>query len=69
VSMPTNTKATLKLRSISGEVYTDFDMSLGKSQGNMQHIGGQVVDGSINGGGNAVSLKTVSGDIFVRKAK
>jgi len=68
VSMPTNTKATMKLRSVSGEVYTDFDMSL-KGQDNMQHIGGQVVDGSINGGGNVLSLKTVSGDIYVRKAK
>ncbi|WP_426061029.1 DUF4097 family beta strand repeat-containing protein [Hymenobacter sp. B1770] len=70
VSMPANTKATLKLRSVSGEVYTDFDMNLGKDDNSMRHIGGQVVDGSINGGGgNTLSLKTVSGDIFVRKAK
>ncbi|MFD2718121.1 DUF4097 domain-containing protein [Hymenobacter monticola] len=69
VSMPPSTKATLKLRSVSGEVYTDFDLSLGKGDDNMRHIGGQVVDGTINGGGNAVSLKTVSGDIYVRKAK
>ncbi|GAB3870803.1 hypothetical protein GCM10028824_19870 [Hymenobacter segetis] len=68
VSMPTNTKATLKLRSVSGEIYTDFDMNL-KSQDNLNHIGGQVVDGNINGGGNTVSFKTVSGDIYVRKAK
>ncbi len=68
VSMPTNTKATLKLRSVSGEIYTDFDLSL-KTQDNMQHIGGQVVDGNINGGGNPLSLKTVSGDIYVRKSK
>ncbi|GAA3981957.1 DUF4097 family beta strand repeat-containing protein [Hymenobacter antarcticus] len=69
VSMPANTKATMKLRSISGEVYTDFDMSMGKGQDELRHIGGQVVDGSINGGGTAVSLKTVSGDIYLRKAK
>lgn len=69
VSMPASTKATLKLRSVSGEVYTDFDLALGKGDDNMRHIGGQVVDGTINGGGNAVSLKTVSGDIYVRKAK
>ena len=68
VSMPPSSKATLKLRSISGEIYTDFDLNL-KSQDNMQHIGGQVVDGSINGGGNALSLKTVSGDVYVRKTK
>ena len=69
ISLPTATKATMRMRSISGEVYTDFDMNLGSKQNNLQHIGGQVVDGSINGGGNALSLKTVSGDIYVRKAK
>ena len=69
VSMPSNSKATLRLRSVSGEVYTDFDLSLGKGEDNLRHIGGQVVDGTINGGGNALSLKTVSGDIYVRKAK
>ena len=69
VSLPAATKATLRMRSVSGEVYTDFDINLGKGDDNMRHIGGQVVDGSINGGGNALSLKTVSGDIFVRKAK
>lgn len=69
ISLPTSTKANLRMRSISGEVYTDFDMSLAGKQGDMQHIGGQLVDGSINGGGNALSLKTVSGDIYVRKAK
>ncbi|OGX83778.1 DUF4097 family beta strand repeat-containing protein [Hymenobacter glacialis] len=69
VSMLANTKATLKLRSVSGEVYTDFDINLGKGEDNMRHIGGQVVDGSVNGGGNSISLKTVSGDIFVRKSK
>ncbi len=69
VSLPANTKATMQLRSISGEVYTDFDMHLGKDEDSLHHIGGQVVAGSINGGGNGLSLKTVSGDIFVRKAK
>ena len=69
VSMPANTKVTLRMRSVSGEVYTDFDLNLGKGDDNLRHIGGQVVDGTVNGGGNVVSLKTVSGDIFVRKAK
>ena len=69
VSMPAPTKATLRLRSVSGEVYTDFDLNMGRGQDDLRHVGGQVVDGTINGGGNAVSLKTVSGDIFVRKAK
>ena len=69
VSLPASTKATLKMRSVSGEVYTDFDINMGKDQDDMRHIGGQVVDGSINGGGTELSLKTVSGDIYVRKGK
>ena len=69
MTMPASTKATLKLRSISGEIYTDFDLTLPKPQGDMRHIGGQVVDGSVNGGGTVLSLKAIIGDIYVRKAK
>jgi hypothetical protein len=67
VSMPATAKISLTLRSISGEIYTDFDLNLG--EGNMQHVGGQTVQGRANGGGTSVSLRTVSGDVFVRKAK
>jgi lia operon protein LiaG len=69
VSLPTSSKVSLTLRSISGEIYTDFDMSLSKGTDNMNRVGGQTVSGTINGGGPAMSLKTISGDIFVRKAK
>jgi lia operon protein LiaG len=69
VSMPPASKVNLTLRSISGEIYTDFDLNLSKGADNMNRVGGQTVNGNINGGGPAVSLKTISGDIFVRKAK
>jgi len=69
VSMPASSKATLKLRSVSGEIYTDFDLALPKNPDDMHHVGGQVVDGTVNGGGTTLSLKSVSGDIYVRKAK
>ncbi|UOG73956.1 DUF4097 domain-containing protein [Hymenobacter tibetensis] len=69
VTMPAATKANLALRSISGEIYTDFDINLGKGADNMNRIGGQTVSGNVNGGGPTLSLKTISGDIFVRKAK
>ena len=68
ITLPASSKATLKMRTISGEAYTDFDLNL-NTPGNMQHVGGQLIDGNINGGGNGISLKTVSGDIYVRKAK
>ena len=67
VSLPAAAKVNLSMRSISGEIYTDFDLNL--SSGDMHRVGGQTVEGRANGGGTSFSLKTVSGDIFVRKAK
>jgi lia operon protein LiaG len=67
VTLPANAKVTLSMRSISGEIYTDFDLNLDGS--GMRHVGGQTVEGRANGGGSSFSLKSVSGDVFVRKAK
>lgn len=71
VALPTATKASLMMRTISGEVYTDFDMSMPKSANSsgLTQIGGQTLNGAINGGGTSISLKNVSGDVYVRKAK
>jgi DUF4097 and DUF4098 domain-containing protein YvlB len=69
VTMRPSSKASLQLRSISGEVYTDFDIAMGKTAGDMRRVGGQLVQGTVNGGGTTISLQSVSGDVFVRKAK
>jgi DUF4097 and DUF4098 domain-containing protein YvlB len=69
VTMPAKSKATLELRSVSGEIYTDFNINTGKKPDDMQRIGGQTVTGTVNGGGTRLALKSVSGDVFVRKAK
>jgi hypothetical protein len=42
---------------------------MGKESGDMRRIGGQAVEGTVNGGGTRISLQSVSGDVFVRKAK
>jgi len=71
VTLPGNSKTTLTMRSVSGELYTDLDLTMGKGNGNenMRQVGGQTVNGTLNGGGTPITLKTVSGDVFVRKAK
>ena len=68
VALPAPSKISLSMRSISGEIYTDFDLSLGGGN-SLRHVGGQTVEGRANGGGATLSLKTISGDIYVRKAK
>lgn len=71
VALPATTKATLTMRTISGEVYTDFDLTQPKAAGTdgLTRVGGQATGGHINGGGTSISLKNISGNVYVRKAK
>ena len=65
VTIPESTKATFKMATVSGGVYTAFDFDLGESKPNM--IGGQAATGELNGGGVEVLIKSVSGDVYIRK--
>lgn len=69
VTMPATTKANLKLSSINGEMYTDFDLGLNKKEGLTRMGGGHVINGATNGGGVDLQLKTISSDIYIRKQK
>jgi hypothetical protein len=44
-------------------------MGNGKENDDMRRVGGQTVEGSVNGGGTKIALQSISGDVFVRKAK
>lgn len=68
VTLRPDTKGTFKMATVSGGVYTDLDFDLGET-GNTRRVMGQSATGELNGGGVEVSFKTVSGDIYVRKAK
>jgi len=70
VTLPGNTKANLKMKSITGEIYSDLDLSLNPNKGSMKRLGGgHTVEGAFNGGGVEISLNTISSDIYVRKQK
>ena len=70
VTLPANSKANWKLRSINGEVYTDFDMALPKAKTDLQKIAGtNTVEGKTNGGGVEMNIYTINSDIFIRKSK
>ncbi|MEO9482916.1 MAG: DUF4097 family beta strand repeat-containing protein [Ekhidna sp.] len=68
VTLPESTKGTFKMATVSGGVYTAFDFEFGEDA-KMSRVGGQNATGKLNGGGVEISLKTVSGDIYVRKAE
>ncbi len=67
VTIPESTAGTFKMATVSGGVYTDLDFDLGEDA-NKRRVMGQSATGKLNGGGIEVSLKTVSGDIYVRKS-
>lgn len=64
-SIPSATKARINLSTISGDVYSNvkFDSS---SKDEMSWVGTKR-DLSLNGGNTPVELKTISGDIYLRK--
>ncbi|GAB3781154.1 hypothetical protein GCM10028818_34680 [Spirosoma horti] len=70
ITLPANAKANLKLRSINGEMYTDFDLGVKTSKDGMSKVGGgHDIDGTTNGGGVEMQLKTISSNIYIRKQK
>lgn len=58
-----STATALNFKSVTGEIYTDFDITLDKNSTAFS----KRLNTSINGGGPLIALETVSGDIFLRK--
>jgi hypothetical protein len=78
VLFPADTKANLKLKSDRGEMYSDFDIAVDKSQPKIEkntedhYYSVKIEDwvlGKINGGGPEMMMKTMQGNIYIRKAK
>jgi hypothetical protein len=70
ITLPASAKANLKLRSIQGEMYTDFDLGVKTTKDGMSKVGGgHNVDGNTNGGGVEMQLKTINSNIYIRKQK
>ena len=76
VTLPAATKATTKMKSDQGDIYTDFDMDMERSKTNVKREEGkyevsinQWVYGKINGGGPEYTMKNMNGNIIVRKGK
>ena len=76
VSFPTSVKATLKMKTQHGDIYSDFDVVF-KNTGPVEKKESKagvykvVIDewkrGDINGGGPEMTIRNYNGDIYIRK--
>lgn len=80
ITLPADAKASLKLKTDEGQIFTDFDVQLTPSQqkreederkegGSYRVTYEKVTLGLINGGGTEIHLTTYEGNIYIRKAK
>jgi hypothetical protein len=79
VTLPTDVKANLKMKTDNGEIYTDFDVKLDgtnhppvvedqrKSGGRYRVKMDKAMYGSINGGGPEMQFVTYNGNILIHK--
>jgi hypothetical protein len=76
LTFPASFKATLKMKTQEGEIYTGFDVNLVKTSpvqkkdeksGTYRVTIDDWVKGDINGGGPEITIKNYNGDVYVRK--
>jgi hypothetical protein len=76
ITFPATMKASCKMKTDQGEIFTGFDMNVVKSgpvekkdtkSGTYKVIIDDWKKGDINGGGPEVTAKTYNGDIYIRK--
>jgi len=78
VTLPTKVKADLKLKSDRGEIYSDFDLTVDSNtpkvtrtakDGTYRLSQDSWTYGKVGGGGAEFMMKTLNGNIYIRKAK
>jgi hypothetical protein len=77
VTLPADTKASLKVKSDNGDVFSDFDIDIDKTPAKVDKVTepglykikkDEWIYGKINGGGSEMMMKNMQGDIYVKKA-
>jgi len=78
VTLPASIKATLKMRSDNGDVFTDFDIQLQQApaarttrsnSGRTRVEVNRAIYGTVNGGGPEIELRSFNGSIYLRKGQ
>jgi hypothetical protein len=80
VTLPSDVKANIYMKSDQGEIYSDFDMKVqnepARQEDNTKGTKGKFrisvergMRGTINGGGQEIQMTNFNGDIYIRKGK
>lgn len=65
ISLPKNIDADYRLKTVTGEVYTDLEIDFSNRKPNP--IVGYLLKGKTGNGGNLIELESVSNNLYVRK--
>ena len=68
LSLPSNSKANLRINSNHGEIYSDLDITIEKKE-TMTKYSNRNVRGTLNGGGVQMSVESSHGNVYLRKQK
>ncbi|PSR56377.1 hypothetical protein AHMF7605_24200 [Adhaeribacter arboris] len=68
MNWPDKKGATVSLKTITGEVFSDLNIAFTNKQKEIPIVGYQL-KGDLNGGGNRVKLETISNNVYFRKGK
>ncbi len=67
LTIPDGKGLEFKVKTISGEVYTDLDISYPEGKEGLRQVVGTNVRGKISNGGEFIDMETISGNIYLRK--
>lgn len=65
MSWPKSKGINVAMKTITGEVYSDFDIDF-KNKKEKNPIVGYLLEGTLNGGGPEVKLESISNDVYLR---
>jgi len=65
ITLPAKSAVDLEMSTISGNLYSDFDLTAEKDK--MRRVGGGTIKTALNGGGPELKISDISGNIYLRK--
>lgn len=66
INLPESTPADLAMSTMNGEIYTNFELKFPEKNG-LKSVSTQKIQQVINGGGVKFKLRTINGNIYLRK--